>query len=275
MSLGRTLARMLPFAGPERPRKRKALGVLAPTGVRETGGAAFREDGFPAIDGPHYLDVLRGLHERLRPAWYLEIGAFKGHSLSQARCDVVAVDPEFQFAQPVLGTARRGHFFRMTSAEFFAEGFLERAQVTPELAFLDGLHHYEALLEDFAATEARMRPDGVILLHDCAPTDHVMARREWDAASPAWTGDVWKALAALIETRPDLRIDVLDAWPSGLAVIRDLDPTSRVLREATPAIRSRLDGVSLEEFGVARYFASFAILPSAGFVAGIAPRVEA
>ena len=268
----RKLDRLVSPGREREPRKRKPVGALGPMGARETGGAVMRDDGFPVIDGPHYLDVLRGLHERLNPAWYFEIGAFKGHSLAQARCDVVAVDPEFRFAHPVLGAARRGHFFQMTSEAFFAEGFLEQAGIIPDLAFLDGLHHYEALLEDFIATEARMAPGGVIVLHDCAPTDHLMAEREWPATSPAWTGDVWKTLAALIEHRPDLRIDVLDAWPSGLVAVRALDPGNRALPAAMGAIRRRFDAVSLADFGVARYFGMFEIMASARFVAGLPDR---
>ncbi len=249
--------------------KRKAIGALTPIGWRAGAGPApaASPEGWPVIDGPHYLDVLGALHALFAPRWYLEIGAFKGHSLARATCDVVAVDPQFRFeGWPVPG-ARRAHFFQSTSDEFFATGFLRAAGIRPDLAFLDGLHHYEALLADFAAAEPLMAPGGRILLHDCAPTTHAMADRDWDeSATRAWTGDVWKALAALVETRPDLRVSVLDAWPTGLAVIENLAPDDGRIAAAAPAIRARWDGVTLRAHGVARYFANFEIESSWRFV---------
>ncbi|HEY3943670.1 MAG TPA: hypothetical protein VGL78_00455 [Solirubrobacteraceae bacterium] len=40
-----------------------------------------------------YLDFLRGLHERLAPRTYLEIGVAQGHSLALSRCRSVGIDP--------------------------------------------------------------------------------------------------------------------------------------------------------------------------------------
>ena len=75
--------------------------------------------------------------------------------------------------------------------------------------------------------EKLMAPGGVILLHDCCPTTQRMAER--DRPKGAWTGDVWKTLLILLRHRPDLEIHVTSAAPSGLVVIRNLDPKSRKL----------------------------------------------
>ncbi|HEX7670852.1 MAG TPA: hypothetical protein VF395_14755, partial [Polyangiaceae bacterium] len=52
-------------------------------------------------------------------------------------------------------------------------------------------------------------------------------RRE--RASVFWVGDVWKVLEILLDHRPDLRITVVPTAPSGLVVVRGLDPHSSVL----------------------------------------------
>jgi hypothetical protein len=52
-------------------------------------------------------------------------------------------------------------------------------------------------------------------------------------------GDVWKALEALLDYRQDLRVSVVPTAPSGLVIVRGLDPGSRVLFEKHDEIVSR------------------------------------
>jgi hypothetical protein len=42
---------------------------------------------------------------------------------------------------------------------------------------------------------------------------------------------VWKVVGILREYRPDLRMKIVATAPSGLCIVRGLDPTSRVLAE--------------------------------------------
>jgi len=44
-----------------------------------------------------------------------------------------------------------------------------------------------------------------------------------------WSGDVWKLVLCLGELRPELQVAVADVAPTGLAIVRGLDPTSEVL----------------------------------------------
>ena len=46
-----------------------------------------------------------------------------------------------------------------------------------------------------------------------------------------WTGDVWRTALLLKRRRPDLAITVLDAAPTGLALITNLDPANDELRK--------------------------------------------
>ena len=52
-----------------------------------------------------------------------------------------------------------------------------------------------------------------------------------DRATTCWSGDVWRLILALKKHRPDLEIFTIAARPTGLALIRNLDPQSRVLSD--------------------------------------------
>lgn len=186
-------------------------------------------DPVPAMDGMRYLRMLRRMHAILKPRWYLEVGTFTGRSLALAECDRVAVDPEFRIRQPVPSRgARRMFLFREPSNDFFASGFAATNGIAFDLAFLNGSRQCEALLRDFINAERLMAPGGIIVLHDVCPMAEQMAPREAQEGE-LWTGDVWKTLLILKRYRPDLEIRVASAAPTGLAVIRNLDPGSRAL----------------------------------------------
>ena len=54
-----------------------------------------------------------------------------------------------------------------------------------------------------------------------------------------WVGDVWKVVSILREYRPELRIKLVATAPSGLCVVRGLNPESRVLSEQLDSIVAR------------------------------------
>jgi hypothetical protein len=128
----------------------------------------------------------------------------------------------------------------MTSDAFFAHHNLaeELGHNTVDLAFIDGMHRFEFALRDFANLERFCSRTSTILVHDTYPTDRVAAARE--QTTEGWTGDVWKLIICLKKYRPDLRICTVDVSPTGLSIIRGLDPEST-------ALASRLDEL-YEEF---------------------------
>lgn len=248
-------------------KKRRPLGAVTELGWRARTGATGPgpndrtrvpvAPGYPVVDGPHYLDVLEALHPIRRPDWYLEIGTCFGASLIRCPGKFVAIDPTFQFDQFGMGQAGQGHLFQQTSDDFFASGFLARNGIAPDLGFLDGMHLAEYLARDFAAFEAAAAPGAMAVLHDCLPQNPVMEARDWDPATRWWTGDVWKVLAGLIETRPDLRITVLDCYPTGLVLVEGLAPG----QDHAPLhdFVARHAGTRLSEYGPDRYFGAFEI----------------
>lgn len=191
------------------------------------------------MPGAPYREVLAAIHRLLAPQSYLEIGVETGATLALATTAKVAVgvDPEAVLEVALPPSAR---VIREESDQFFrtrgrATLFGERSV---ELVFIDGMHRFEFALRDFANSEAWSSPTGTIVLHDCVPLVRASASRV--RKTRFWVGDTWKAAIALARHRPDLRIRTILTPPSGLVVIRNLCPTSTLLRERYDAIVSEL-----------------------------------
>jgi hypothetical protein len=186
-----------------------------------------------------YYQLLERIHSLLKPRTYVEIGIRQGHSLRLAKTASasVGIDPAPALEQPPRRGAR---VFPMTSDEFFARHNLaeELGQQKVDMAFVDGMHLFEFALRDFANLEKFCHKDSTILVHDCYPVDRVSAARE--RTTQIWSGDVWKLIVCLKKYRPDLWLCTVDVPPTGLGIIRRLDPGSTTL---TPL----LDGL-YEEF---------------------------
>ena len=212
--------------------------------------------------GLYYLETLRDLASQLQPSLYFEIGTHTGQSLASVACDAVCVDPRFLITTDVIGRRRNTHFYQGTSDEFFADRRLAGRLLEDgiDLAFLDGLHLYEALLSDFINTERMSAPQSVILLHDCLPLNARMAERERrfggedepEAIRDFWTGDVWKVVVILKACRPDLTLRYIDCPPTGLVLCGGLDPSDTTLRDAYGDLVAAYRDLSLPAFGLER-----------------------
>jgi hypothetical protein len=98
------------------------------------------------------------------------------------------------------------------------------------------------VLRDFVNIERLCHPGSVVLIHDCLPWTRKTASRT--CTTLLWTGDVWRALVLLTKHRPDLTIHTLATPPTGLGVVTNLNPMSRVLGERLPALIT--DGLGLD-----------------------------
>lgn len=188
------------------------------------------------MPGPSYLDVLARAHERLQPRTYLEIGVDSGKSLALSGKSLIAlgVDPDPHV--PERGLPECARLFQETSDAFFAnhsrESVLSARRV--DLAFIDGLHRFENALSDFAHCESWAQADSTIVLHDCLPIVKGTTHRE--RATNFWVGDTWKVVLALAAHRPELRVRTIRCPPSGLVVVRRLNPGSTAIFQNFPAI---------------------------------------
>lgn len=180
------------------------------------------------LPGEDYFAVLGRIHRYLQPATYLEIGVAHGQSLALAlpQTQVVGVDPEPQLQRP-LGARQK--VFTTTSDEFFASHDV-RAEFggrPVQMAFIDGMHRFEFALRDFINVERLCAPNSVIFMHDCYPLDARTAQRERETGF--WSGDIWRLMLLLREQRPDLTVHTIATPPTGLGMVLNPDPASRLL----------------------------------------------
>jgi tetratricopeptide (TPR) repeat protein len=180
------------------------------------------------LHGEDYFQVLERLHEYLRPRTYIEIGVETGASLRlvQPGTAAIGIDPQPVLCHELPAGVR---MFTETSDDFFArrDAHAELGGVPLDLALIDGMHHFEYALRDFMNLEPLCGPQSVILIHDCFPHDRRTALRE--RVLPFWSGDVWRLLVLLKKYRPDLSIHTIATPPTGLAVVRNLNPASRFI----------------------------------------------
>lgn len=184
----------------------------------------------------HRLDVIQGILDRKRGATYLEIGVRAGQVFLRVRARrKIAVDPEFKIS--ALRRLRyclenpsnlRNRYFETTS-----DGFFERDSAAldggVDVAFIDGLHTYRQCLADVENCLSFLKPDGIIVIHDCSPPSAAAAIEATSVEHAAsfnhpdwsneWTGDVFKTVLHLRATREDLEIFVLD-FDYGVGIVR-------------------------------------------------------
>lgn len=188
-----------------------------------------------ALPGPLYFELLPRIHQLSRPRTYLEIGVEYGRSIAFALPETraVGIDPAPNIRFPL---SARTTIRAMKSDDYFAahdvRADLEGRPI--DLAFLDGMHNFEFTLRDFINVEKHCTRESTILIHDCYPLDRETAGRE--RHTPFWSGDIWRLFLALKKYRPDLRLHTIATAPTGLGVVRNLDPASRVLEENYDAI---------------------------------------
>jgi hypothetical protein len=227
---------------------------------------AASESGLPNLSGDHYCDVLRRLHLTLKPRTYFEIGTAGGNTLVLATCASIAVDPQFNFstiemvrqivAKPSLG------LYQTASDAFFAQHSPTALFGSPiDMAFLDGMHRCEYLLRDFMNTERHCRRNSIIALHDCLPVDEAITARAESYGTSAhpdrkdwWAGDVWRTALLLKRRRPDLVITSLDAAPTGLVLITNLNPDNASFRDDYSSHVSEMLSWNIGQIGIIRFF---------------------
>ncbi len=171
-------------------------------------------------------EFLAGMHERLRPRSYVEIGVNDGRSLALSRARSIAIDPAFKVTAEIHCEV---DLVKATSDDFFAtaDPVARLPDRVIDMAFIDGLHIFEYALRDFRNVERYASWTSVIVLDDMLPRSVSEAAR--DRHTVEWTGDVFKVAEVLRRYRPDLTCLALDTQPTGLLVVLGADPNNRML----------------------------------------------
>jgi len=248
---------------------RRALTLTPP---QATAGIA------PALDGVPYLDALAALHAARGAGRYIEIGIDKGHSLALARGAAIGIDPVFAMHEPVWINKTALHLFQMTSDDFFRQHD-PRALLggALDLAFIDGMHHAEYALRDLINIERHMARDGIVILHDCLPWNFHATRRlartetGYEPVIGGWAGDCWKTLALVQEARPDITVTLLDAPPTGLALLTNLDPDSDTLQTCYDTLVERALGPLADQAAFRTWLGAQQVVDSRAWLAAGCP----
>ncbi len=190
--------------------------------------------------GLFYIDYLKRLSHVRQPRTYLEIGTKYGDSLKCFSCSSLAIDPDFQLSDDVAGEKSICALYQMTSEEFFSINSFDPENILGnpiDIAFIDGMHLVENILDDFINVERYCHIGSKILLHDCIPAIFEVTNRigKLDHANPRfvgdWTGDVWRIVPILRTYRPDLSLEFFDCPPSGILEVGNCDRNSGILTE--------------------------------------------
>ncbi|GAA1710083.1 hypothetical protein GCM10009809_03030 [Isoptericola hypogeus] len=180
-------------------------------------------------------ELLVGLHQRLRPRTYLEIGVATGASLALSRVPSIGIDPAYQVVEELHAKVRLA---RAKSDDYFAAEDPKQWLGGPiDLAFIDGMHLFEFALRDFMNVEKHSRWSTVVVFDDMLPRDVDEAAR--GRHTKAWTGDVFWVAEVLRAYRPDLTVFPVDTRPTGVVVVTGLDPDSTVLEDAYDEILAK------------------------------------
>lgn len=184
------------------------------------------------------LDVLNLIIKQKNAKTYLEIGVQTGTIISKIQCPrKIGVDPEFLFSFPLkikrLVGITKFETYEYTSDYFFEHHAKKVLKDGIDVALVDGLHTYEQSKRDVENCLNYLNEGGIIVMHDCNPLNEAAAYtikdhfnevrekvRNWDLPGwqGQWNGDVWKTVADLIVTRPDLTVFTLD-MDYGLGVV--------------------------------------------------------
>jgi predicted O-methyltransferase YrrM len=165
-------------------------------------------------------EFLTELHRILKPKIYLEIGVQHGWSfdLSSAAEVAIGIDP-----QPLTTPHDNQVIMRMTSDDYF-----DRYDPEPiDFAFIDGMHLHEYALRDFINVESHCNSDAVVAFDDVLPRNQQEASRIQCPGD--WAGDVWKVYYLLQRNRPDLRLILVDTFPTGILLAMNLHPDNALM----------------------------------------------
>lgn len=174
------------------------------------------------------IEVIQKIIDKINAKTYLEIGVEFGSTFSKVKAErKIAVDPEIKISWKEkladMLKFQKVKYFEMASDEFFnkySDLFIKRKI---GVALVDGLHTYQQSLKDIENCLKFLSDRGVIVTHDCNPTNEVSASPDREITKKAgerkWNGDVWKTIVYLRSTRPDLNIFTLDC-DYGLGIIK-------------------------------------------------------
>lgn len=157
-------------------------------------------------------DIINYLIEQNNYINYLEIGVNDALCIRQIKAlHKDGVDP---YPGSEVGGGYYPEINYPISSDYFFE-LIKDHDIKYDIIFIDGLHHSEQVDKDIANSLNHLQPNGTIVLHDCNPPEYEI--QLVPRQTGIWNGDVWKSIARLRCTNPDLSINVIDTdWGVGI-----------------------------------------------------------
>lgn len=182
------------------------------------------------------IEIIKKIIKKIKAETYIEIGVEFGTVFSKIRIKrKIAVDPKIKISwkKKLIDSLKLNDvkYFEEISDKFFSQhsDLFKKRKI--DVAFVDGLHTYQQTLKDIENCLKFLNEKGIVIVHDCNPTNEFSAASDREIAKKAgqkkWNGDVWKAILYLRSTRQDLEIFTLDC-DYGLGIIKKM-PTKEKL----------------------------------------------
>lgn len=154
-------------------------------------------------------EIINYLIMRFQYKRYLEIGVGVGNNFNKIEVPIRhSVDPYY----PATFGVGSNKFFRDLPEE---EKY--------DIIFIDGNHTGKAVMRDIQNALKHLSEDGIILVHDCNPPTHKVAKKKPKEGWVTWYGDGYRNIIKLRATEPNLFVRVIDT-DCGIAIIK---PTNK------------------------------------------------
>jgi len=149
---------------------------------------------------------------------YLEIGFGDGiHFASIPIKNKIIISPECHAAPPAIA-------YSMPSDQAFKSKEFNHGKF--QVAFIDGLHHYQQVIRDINNVLKHLAPNGIMICHDVNPFDIDLEEIDMATTYPrpnkaiTWLGDSWKTLFHIKYMRPELGYAIITDFPGFLILWR-------------------------------------------------------
>jgi hypothetical protein len=160
------------------------------------------------INTPKRWEIINYLINKYQFLNYLEIGVNDGTCIRKINAfHKDGVDPGSETTNPPEVN------YPIPSDNFF--DLIKGHDIKYDIIFIDGLHHTSQVDKDIQNSLNHIIDNGFIILHDCNPPEYEL--QLVPRVTGLWNGDVWKSIAKLRCTEPNLEICVVDAdWGVGV-----------------------------------------------------------
>lgn len=195
------------------------------------------------------IELIQEIFRKTNFTTYIEIGTEHGLSFLPIRCKYkIAIDSHFLISKKrkIKWLIKnpyniRNKYFEETSDDFFRkrESLLNGIKKV-DVVLIDGLHTFQASLNDVLNSLKHLNNKGIIIVHDCLPPHKAAAlqtnqfpneeQRKIEGWTGEWCGDVWKSIIYLRRNLYELLDVSVINTDYGLGVVRIKNKIDRNLK---------------------------------------------